>query len=126
MIRVPAVLVGAVCAGVLTILAFLVATWLGNRQILVVALPMIASAGGFIAGRWAAKPAPVPGLAVAIIMLAVRLGLGLGLYDALFGLVDPGVALLELIAAITGGLMGTMIVRRLAQQPAPEPDFQSS
>lgn len=126
MIRVPAVLVGVVCAGVLTILAFLVATWLGNRQMLVIALPMIAGTGGFIAGRWAAKPAPVPGLAVAIITLAVRLGLGLSLYDALFGLVDPGVALLELIAAITGGLMGTMIVRRLAQQPAPEPDFQAS
>ena len=126
MIRVPAVLVGVICAGVLTALAFLVAARLGDRQMLVVALPMIASAGGFIAGRWAARPAPVPGLAVAMIMLAVRLGLGLGLYDTLFGLVDPGVALLELIAAITGGLMGTMIVRRLTHQPAPKPDFQAS
>lgn len=123
MIRVPSTLVGLVTAYTLAVLAFLAANTFGNEQVLVACLPLIAGVGGFISARWADKPAPIPGLAIGVLILAARIGISLGLHDTMFDYLNPIVALLELIAAVTGGLMGTVVMRRLVQQPLPKPDF---
>ena len=125
MIRVPAVLVGLICAYGLAIVAVIAARLLSDDRLLIAALPIIAGFGGFIDGRWSGRPAPVPGLAVGILILAARMGLGLGMHDDLAFYIDPIVAMLELIAAVTGGLMGTIIVRRQTQQYAPKPEYRA-
>lgn len=125
MIRVPAVLVGLMCAYGLSAVAFMLAMIVGDGRALIVLLPVIASIGGFIDGRWSVQPSPVPGLAIGILILAARLGLGLGMHDNLLQYIDPIVAMLELIAAVTGGLMGTVVTRRLTQQHAPKAGYNA-
>jgi len=117
MVRVPAVLVGLIVAYGLAAAIFAIAGVLQDSRVLVVALPLISWAGGFVAGRLAQRPAPVPGMAIGVMALALRAGIGLGGFNDMLLLIDPAVALLELIAAITGGLMGTMIVRQTNVEP---------
>ena len=125
MVRVPAVLIGLIVAYGLGAVSFVIAGMLQDSRVLVVALPLIAWAGGFVAGRFAQRPAPVPGMAIGLMVLALRAGIGLGGFNDILLLINPAVALLELIAAITGGLMGTMLMRRTNRVPVHEPEYRA-
>lgn len=123
MVRIPTVVVALAVALACAAVSFWVALWASETRVLVALLPVVSGLSGFIAARGADRPAPVPGVAVGLLALAVRAGLGLGLFGNLFVLVAPQVALLELIAAITGGLLGTLLARRSAAE-APLPNTQ--
>ena len=87
-------------------------------------LPLWASVGGFVAGRWGAWPAPVPGFAVGLLVVATQIGLATGYLPDLRAYIEPSLMILQVIAAITGGMIGTLQARR-ASQPAAhvEPEY---
>ena len=78
-------------------------------------LPLWAAVGGFVAGRWGAWPAPVPGFTVGLLVVATQIGLAIGYLPGLRSLIEPSLLLLQVIAAITGGMIGTLQSRRAAQ-----------
>lgn len=123
MIRVPAVLVGLVCACVLAICAFWAAQVQHDGRMLAASLPLITWLAGFIGSRWSLRPAPIPGLAIGVLALAIRAGLGIGVHDDMLFYIEPTVALLELIAAISGGVVGTLLARRASPKLAPKADW---
>lgn len=84
----------------------------------IVLLPMWAAAGGYVAARWSVRSAPAPGLAVGVLLVAFQVGAAFGPYPALLPLISPPVLLLQLIAALSGGLAGAVKARR-AEQAAP-------
>jgi hypothetical protein len=115
MIRVPSALVGIFVTLALDALVFALARITGMPELAPALLPLCASAGGLLAGRWAGSQPVVPGFSVGLFALAVRIGLALGLGYDLLAFVSPPHALLELIAAIVGGMMGALAARRAAQ-----------
>ena len=85
-------------------------------------LPLWAATAGFVAGRWGAWPAQVPGFAVGLLIVATQIGLAAGYLPELREYMDPSLTLLQIIAAITGGLIGTLLARR-ASQPKAQPEY---
>ena len=123
MIRVPAPLVGLALALVLGALTFLLARLAGRADLPTILLPACSAAGGFVAGRWANRPAVVPGFSVGLLAVAVRLGLGLGLGLGMTAFVSPSLALLEIVAAITGGMAGMLAARRAEPHQRTKPEY---
>lgn len=115
MVRVPALLIALVLAVALATAAFTLAFRLGDGRVLIVLLPVIAALSGFVAGRWASRPSPVPGATVGVIAIAARLGLGWGMGRGLLLFVRPDLAVLELLAAVAGGLAGALLARRASR-----------
>ena len=120
-VRIPAVVVALALALALDAGTFALAVGLNAAAVAIVLLPLCASAGGFVAARWASRAAPAPGLAVGVLLVACQLGAAFGPYPAIQPLLDPRLLLLQLIAALGGGLVGMVLVRRAAgsAQPAP-------
>lgn len=123
-VRIPATLVGLALALALNAGTFLLMRMLWPTDLAIALLPLWAGCGGFVAGRWSSRPAPVPGFAVGLIVLATQIGLAAGYLPELGVYIEPGLTLLQVIAAITGGLIGTLRARRVAEPEArAEPEF---
>jgi hypothetical protein len=123
-VRIPATLVALALA-----LALDAGTWMLARTLVfarapIALLPLWAAAGGFVAGRWGAWPALVPGFALGLLVVATQIGLATGYLPDLRAYIDPSLLLLQLIAAITGGMIGTLQARRAVQIEAHvEPEY---
>lgn len=115
MMRIPAALFGLGLALVLGALAWLGGRTLGRPELAPALLPLCAALGGYVAGRWEERTPQVPGFSVGLLAVAVRMGLALGLGLDLLAFVLPTGALLEVIAATTGGMLGALGARRAAQ-----------
>lgn len=125
MVRIPATPVGLGVALVLGALVAIAALRWNAPALAIVLLPLCTALGGFVAARWALRQAPVPGFAIGLFFVAVQLGCGLGIRRDLFAFVTIDVALIEVIAAITGGMLGSLLKRR-AESDAREPDPEYS
>jgi hypothetical protein len=125
MIRIPTVIV-ALCVGqMLAALAGLLALVLAHVWPLIVFLPLIAGISGFISARYSQEQAMVPGFAVGLIGLAVHVGLGLGGgVPSLAGLLIQ-IAPCELLAAIAGGLIGSIKWKQQGQRLLTRSDLQT-
>jgi hypothetical protein len=119
MVRIPSAIVGVTLALALGLLVFLAARLLRYTELVTLLLPVCSAAGGFVAARWADGTPLLPGLSVGLIAVAARVGLGLGLGVGMLAFVHPGLALLEVLAAMTGGLLGALVARR-AEEPRPK------
>jgi hypothetical protein len=117
-VRIPATLVALALALALNAGTFMLARTLTFADISIALLPLWAAAGGFVAGRWGAWPAPVPGFAVGLLIVATQIGLAAGYLPELRGYMEPSLTLLQIIAAITGGMIGTLLARRANQTEA--------
>lgn len=123
-VRIPATLVALALALVLNAGTFMLAGTLVFSRMPIALLPLWAAAAGFVAGRWGAWPAPVPGFAVGLLIVATQIGLAIGQLPELRAYIDPSLMLLQVIAAITGGLIGTLQARRATQPEArAEPEY---
>src|SRR5881227_1242925 len=114
-VRIPATLVALALA-----LALDAGTWMFTGTLVFARvplglLPLWAAVGGFVAGRWGAWPALVPGFAVGLLVIATQIGLATGYLPELRAYIDPSLMLLQVIAAITGGIIGTLQARRASQ-----------
>ena len=115
MVRIPALLVALAVGLALNAGTFALAQAAALSQAPIALLPLSAALGGFVAARWAQRTAPVPGFAVGLLLVACQIGAALGPYPALQPFLDPRLLLLQIIAAISGGLTGTVLVRRIGQ-----------
>jgi hypothetical protein len=70
--------------------------------------------GGFVSARWSLRPPPAPGFAVGLLLVACQIGAAFGPYPELQAFLDPRLLLLQMIASMSGGLTGTVLVRRAA------------
>ena len=123
-VRIPATLVALTLALALNAGTFMLAHTPAFIDISIALLPLWAAAGGFVAGRWGAWPAPVPGFAIGLLIVATQIGLVIGYLPNLRGYVEPSMILLQVIAAITGGMIGTLLARRAGQFAARvEPEY---
>lgn len=120
-VRIPAVVVALALGLALDAGTFALAVTLNTAAVAIVLLPLWAALGGTVAARWAGRTAPAPGLAVGVMLVACQLGAAFGPYPAIQPLIDPRLLLLQLIAALGGGMIGMVLVRRAAgsAQPAP-------
>jgi len=123
-VRIPATLVALAL-----VLALDAGTWMFTGTLVFARvplglLPLWAAAGGFVAGRWGAWPALVPGFAVGLLVIATQIGLATGYLPQLRVYIDPGLMLLQVIAAITGGMIGMLQARRASQpKTRVEPEY---
>ena len=123
-VRIPATLMALTLA-----LALDAGTWMFTGTLVfarmpIGLLPLWAAAGGFVAGRWGAWPALVPGFAVGLLVVATQIGLATGYLPELRAYIDPSLMLLQVIAAITGGMIGTLQARRANPSEARvEPEY---
>src|SRR4051794_2192268 len=123
-VRIPATLVALALALVLNAGTFMLAGAQVFADVPIALLPLWAGAAGFVAGRWGAWPAPVPGFAVGLLIVATQIGLALGQLPELRAYIDPSLTLLQVIAAITGGMIGALQARRASQpQARVEPEY---
>ena len=123
-VRIPATLVALVLALALDAGTFMLAGMFMFADVPTVLLPLWAAAGGFVAGRWGAWPSPVPGFAIGLLIVATQIGLVIGYQPNLRGHIEPSMILLQVIAAITGGMIGTLLARRAGQIAARvEPEY---
>src|SRR3954451_21420145 len=111
-VRIPATLVALALALALDAGTYRLTGTLVFATVPLALLPLWAAVGGFVAGRWGAWPAPVPGFAVGLMIVATQLGLAIGQLSELRIYIEPSLMLLQLIAAITGGMIGTLQARR--------------
>ena len=125
MIRVSATLVGILLGLTLAALVFLAGYYTRNAALRTVLLPVCAAVGGYVAGRWSERGGPSSGFAVALFSLATRAGLGLGLGGGLLAFVQPQLALLEIAAALAGGITGALAARRATPQSVIRPELTS-
>src|SRR5689334_17168803 len=100
-VRIPATLVALALALALDAGTFMLAGRLVFAYVPIVLLPLWAAGGGFVAGRWGAWPAPVPGFAIGLLIVATQIGLVGGYLPNLRGYIEPSMLLLQVIAAIT-------------------------
>jgi hypothetical protein len=121
-VRIPATLVALALALSLNAGTFMLARTLAFANIVIALLPLWAAAGGFVAGRWGAWPAQVPGFAVGLLIAATQIGLAAGYLPELREYIEPTLTLIQIIAAITGGMIGTLLARR-ANQPEARPEY---
>jgi hypothetical protein len=111
-VRIPATLVALALALALDAGTFMLTGSLVFTSVPIALLPLWAAAGGFVAGRWGAWPAPVPGFTVGLMVVATQIGLATGQLLELHTYIEPSLILLQIIAAITGGMIGTLLARR--------------
>lgn len=123
-IRIPATWVALALALALDAGTFALARFGPLALAPIVLLPLWAGAGGFISARWRDPNAPAPGLAVGLLLVASQIGATLGPYPELAAYLDPRLLLLQLIAAMCGGLSGAVLARRLGQARH-NPEFTS-
>jgi hypothetical protein len=103
---------------------YMLAGWLVFASVPLALLPLWAAAGGFVAGRWGAWPAPVPGFTVGVLVVATQIGLATWQMYDLRAYIEPSLLLLQVIAAITGGMSGTLQARRASQpETRVEPEY---
>jgi hypothetical protein len=79
-----------------------------------------------LAARWSNGVPLLPGFAVGLLTIATRIGLALGLGLDLLAFTPPALALLELLAAQVGAMLGTIGARRALGEsrggyPSPKP-----
>jgi hypothetical protein len=117
-VRIPATLVALALALALNAGTFMLTGTLIFARVPIALLPLWAAAGGFVAGRWGAWPAPVPGFAVGLLVVATQIGLATGQLPELRAYIEPSLMLLQVIAAITGGMIGILLARRASQPQA--------
>ncbi len=122
-IRIPATLVALALALALDAGTFALARFEPLALAPIVLLPLWAGAGGFVSARWRDTNAPAPGLAVGLLLVASQFGAALGPYPELLALLDPRLLLLQLIAAMSGGLSGAILARRSSQASQPNPEL---
>ena len=123
-VRIPATLVALALALVLNAGTFRLAGTQVFADVPIALLPLWAAAAGFVAGRWGAWPAPVPGFMVGLLVVATQIGLATGEVHELRAYIEPSLLLLQVIAAITGGMIGTLLARRASQlQASAEPEY---
>ena len=115
-VRIPATLVALALVLTLNAGTFLLARMPACTDVPIALLPLWAAAGGFVASRWGLRPPPVPGFAVGLLVVATQIGVASGYAPELRVYLEPGLTLLQVIAAITGGMIGTLLARR-ANQP---------
>ena len=126
-VRIPATLVALALALGLDAGMYMLAGSLVFANVPLALLPLWAAAGGFVAGRWGAWPAPVPGFMVGLLVVATQIGLATGQLPELRGYIEPSLLMLQVIAAITGGMIGTLLARRVGQtEPRVEPEYTAS
>jgi hypothetical protein len=124
MVRIPAALVALGLVLALNAGTFALASMPIFMQLPIALLPLWALCGGFVASRWATRPPPVPGFAVGLLVIATQIGLASGYAPELRAYVEPGLILIQVIAAITGGLVGTLVARRATEPVAhAEPEY---
>jgi hypothetical protein len=117
-VRIPATLVGLALALALNAGTFILAGTFVFASVPIALLPLWAAVGGFVAGRWGAWPAPVPGFAVGLLVVATQIGLAIEQLPELRAYIEPSLLLLQVIAAITGGMIGALHARRASQPEA--------
>jgi len=123
-VRIPATLVALALVLGLDAGMYMLIGWLVFASVPLALLPLWAAAGGFVAGRWGAWPAPVPGFMVGLLVVATQIGLATGQLPELRRYIEPSLLLLQVIAAITGGMIGTLLARRVNQpEPRVEPEY---
>jgi hypothetical protein len=123
-VRIPATLVALAFVLALDAGTFLLARMPAFADAPIALVPLWAAAGGFVASRWGLRPPPVPGFAVGLLVVATQIGLASGYAPELRAYLEPGLTLLQVIAAITGGLIGTLLARRANQpQTRVEPEY---
>jgi hypothetical protein len=126
LVRIPATLVALALAMMLNAGTFMLTGTLVFARVPIALLPLWAVAGGFVAGRWGAWPAPVPGFAVGLLLVATQIGLATGHLPELRAYIEPSLMLLQVIAAITGGMIGALLARRASQlETCVEAEFTS-
>ena len=124
MVRIPATLVALALALALDAGTFMLTGTLVFTSVPIALLPLWAAAGGFVAGRWGAWPAPVPGFTVGLMVVATQIGLATVQLPELRAYIEPSLILLQIIAAITGAMIGTLLARRASQpEPRTEAEF---
>ncbi|HNP85469.1 MAG TPA: hypothetical protein PKK78_04975 [Kouleothrix sp.] len=123
MVRIPAVLVAVVGGLVLDVATFGLALYTNLVAVPIVLLPLWAACAGCVATRWAVRTPPAPGLAAGVLLVACQVGAALGPYQVIQPYLDLRVLLLQLIAALSGGLIGMVLVRRSAGVARPAPTF---
>jgi mannose/fructose/N-acetylgalactosamine-specific phosphotransferase system component IIC len=116
-VRIPATLVAIAYGLALDAATLLMAQRLGLELAPIALLPLWALLAGIIAGRWARPPAPLPGLAVGLHLGAVQIGLAFGAVPSLRPLADTSLVMIQVMSAMSGGLIGTILARRASQQP---------
>ena len=57
----------------------------------------------------------MPGCTVGLLVVATQIGLATGYLPELRAYIEPSLLLLQIIAAITGGMIGTLQARRVSQ-----------
>jgi hypothetical protein len=114
-VRIPATLVALALALALDAGTYRLTGTLVFATVPLALLPLWAASGGFVAGRWGAWPAPVPGFTVGLMVVATQVGLVTGRLTELRAYIEPSLMLLQIIAAITGGMIGTLLARRASQ-----------
>jgi hypothetical protein len=123
-VRIPATLVALALALALNAGTFMFTGTLDFARAPIALLPLWAAAGGFVAARWGARPALVPGFAVGLLVIATQIGLATGYLPELRAYIEPSLLLLQVIAAITGGMIGTLLARRASQpETRVEPEY---
>ena len=122
MVRIPATLVALVLALGLTAGTFALAQVAMLAQLPIALLPLWASLGGLISGRWGKRTPPVPGFAVGLLLVACQIGAAHGAYPQIQVFIKPALLLIQIIAAISGGMTGTLLARRYSQT-ASEPEY---
>lgn len=122
-IRVPATLVALTLALPLNIATFALANLEPFALWPFALLPIWAGVGGFVATRWGLRTPPAPGFAIGLLLVACQVGATFGPYPELLPFLDPRLLLLQIIAAMSGGLIGAVLVRRSGQAAQPKPGY---
>jgi hypothetical protein len=125
MVRIPATLVGLVAALALSAGTFALAELADLARLPIALLPLWAGLGGLIAGRWQLRTPPVPGFDIGMLLVASQIGAALGAYPDIGAFIQPQLLIIQVIAAISGGMIGTLLARRAGQVGRPEPEYTS-
>jgi hypothetical protein len=123
MVRIPATLVALAAALALSAGTFALAELTQLAQLPIALLPIWAGLGGLIAGRWQLRTPPVPGFDVGMLLVASQIGAALGAYPEIGAFIRPQLLIIQVIAAISGGMVGTVMARRAGQVAQPEPEY---
>jgi hypothetical protein len=116
-------LVGLALALALSAGTFLLARLPVFAQMPIALLPLWATAGGLIAGRWGVRTPPVPGFDVGMLLIAAQIGCASGAYPELRAFMLPQLLIIQVIGAIGGGMTGALLARRAGQTQPSEPEY---
>jgi hypothetical protein len=117
-VRIPMALLALGLALALDAGTFALAHSVLSDQAPIALLPLWALVAGWLAARWEPRPVPVPGLAVGLLLGAVQIGLAFGAMPQLRAYADAGLIMIQVAAAMSGGLIGAIAARR-ASRPRP-------